>query len=192
MKAYRYLGVASALVPYFFIALSVVGSPWFNFYSNALSDLGNYTKSSVAEYYNLGLVITGVMICMFSLAMAFDKRRASYISLSIFLFASGLALSLVGLFSENSGNIHGLVSTLFFWLIDVTLLVYSYLSWPIGSPKTGAISLGLGIASAAVWATPWPWHGVAIQETVTSVMAALWLLTVSIFVLNGRTESPKV
>jgi hypothetical membrane protein len=64
-------------------------------------------------------------------------------------------------------------------MIVVALLAYGYVSWLLGSPRIGAVALTFGILSSFIWFIRWPWTGVAIQETVTSRMTAIWLLLVA-------------
>ncbi len=184
MRAYRLLGVASALLPYLFILVSIAESPWFNIYNNALSDLGNYQNAPVAYVYNSGLMVGGVLIILFSCLVCYYNRKRSFYTWAALLGAAGVFLALIGVFPENAGAIHGELSVGFFALIAISLLVFSYLSWPVGSPGTGALALVLGIASVIVWTVQWPWHGVAIQESVTSAFAAIWLLSVSLHTLK--------
>ena len=87
-------------------------------------------------------------------------------------------LALIGFFPENTGWTHFLVSVILFSLMVVTMLVYSYCSWPLGSPRIGAISLAFGIATAIIWFVRWPWLGVAIQETLSCLMTSVWILMV--------------
>lgn len=88
-------------------------------------------------------------------------------------------LALVGVFSENTGSIHGVVSEVFFVMMVITMLAFSYVSWPLGSPRIGAVALIFGILSSFIWFIKWPWPGVAIQESITSGMTAIWLLLVA-------------
>lgn len=180
MRGYSYLGVLAAILPYAFILSSILLSPWFNIFNNALSDLGNYRNGFAAYIYNSGLVVGGSLVILFSIILIFRKRNKYFSTISLLLFLSGIFLTLIGVYAENSGRMHGVVSGIFFALIDISLLVYSYLSWPVGSPRTGLIALIFGILSAAIWAFRWPWHGVAIQETVTSMMTATWLIIFSL------------
>jgi hypothetical membrane protein len=64
-------------------------------------------------------------------------------------------------------------------MIVVTMLAYSYVSWPLGSPRIGAVALVFGILSSVIWFLSWPWSGIAIQESVTSGMTAIWLILVA-------------
>lgn len=64
------------------------------------------------------------------------------------LMVASVNLAMVGVFSENAGLIHGVVSEVFFIMIVVAMLAYSYVSWPLGSPRKGAAALAFGILSS--------------------------------------------
>ncbi len=95
------------------------------------------------------------------------------------LMVASVDLAMVGVFSENAGLIHGVVSEVFFIMIIVAMLAYSYVSWPLGSPRTGAAALAFGILSSLIWFIRWLWTGVAVREAVTSGMTAIWLLLIA-------------
>jgi hypothetical membrane protein len=180
LRKLRAMGIVAALAAYPFILASIALSPWFNIYNDALSDLGNtMSNGQVGFVYDAGLVVAGAMIFAFAALLskeAYDRRRFVW---TIPLMVSALDLALVGVFSESFGHIHGVVSEVFFLMIVVTMLAYSYVSWPIGSPRIGAVALIFGILSAIIWFVSWPWSGVAIQESVTSGMTAVWLILVA-------------
>ena len=181
MKHIKVLGVLSGVVPWLSILTSIALSPWFNVYGNALSDLGNIGRNSpVACLYNAGLMVSGVLVGSFAFLLSIRRRSWEFLIWTIPLFLSAADLALIGVFSEDAGSIHGVVSVIFFALIAITSLIYSYASWPLGSPRIGAVSLFFGIASVFVWFVPWPWRGVAIQEAATSLMATIWLILVSL------------
>lgn len=181
MRLYKVLGVLGATIAYPFMALSIAYSPWFSFFDNALSDLGNtVTNGSAAWIYNVGLIVSGLLVASFAVVTSLRHLSWKYLSWTPLLAAAGIDLSLVGFFPVNAGRIHGVVSTMLFALMLVVMLVYSYCSWPLDSPRTGAIALGFSIASAVIWYVSWPWRGVAIQETCASVMTTVWLIVVSL------------
>ena len=174
------LGIAAALAAYPFILVSIALSPWFNLYNNALSDLGNTVSNGQVGYvYNAGLVLAGVLSISFAVLLSRESRRRLALLWTVPFAVSGIDLALVGIFSENTGHIHGTVSVVFFLMIVVTMLAYSYVSWPLGTPRIGAVALVFGILSAIIWFVSWPWSGVAIQEAVTSGMTAIFLLLVA-------------
>ncbi len=180
MRALGKFGVAAALAAYPFILASIVLSPWFNVYNDALSDLGNTASNGQVGYvYDAGLVVAGAMVSSFALLVSRRMRDRRTLVWTLPLLVASVDLALVGIFSENTGHIHGDVSEVFFLMIVVTMLAYSYVSWPLGSPRTGAVALVFGILSAIIWFVTWPWAGVAIQESVTSGMTAVWLVLVA-------------
>ena len=181
MKIYGVLGVLSALVAYPFIAVSIMLSPWFNPYNNALSDLGNIAWNGwVAFIYNFGLIFSGFLVVFFALLISVKYRSWKYLCWSILLVVAGLDLALIGFFPEDAGGIHGLVSVIFFTSIILMMLAYGFCSRSLGSPLTGMIAFLLSIFSIAVWMVRWPWRGVAIQETAASLAASTWLIMVSL------------
>jgi hypothetical membrane protein len=180
MRKLKILGVAAALAAYPFVLTSVALSPWFNIYNNALSDLGNTVSNGQVGYvYDAGLVLAGAIIISFSILLSRESRDRRMLIWTVPLIVAAFDLAMVGVFSENTGHIHGVVSEIFFLMIVVTMLSYSYVSWPLGSPRIGAIALAFGVLSSLIWFVGWPWSGVAIQETVTSGMTAVWLLLVA-------------
>jgi hypothetical membrane protein len=180
LRRLRALGVAGALLAYPFILASIALSPWFDIYDNALSDLGNTVSNGWVGYvYNAGLIISGAVVFAFAVLVYRDIRQRKALVWAIPLMVAALDLALVGIFSENTGSVHGEVSEIFFLMIVVTMLSYSYVPWPLDSPRVGGVALVFGILSAVIWFVGWPWSGVAIQEAVTSGMTAVWLLLVA-------------
>jgi hypothetical membrane protein len=180
LRRLQVLGIAAALVAYPFILASIALSPWFNMYNNALSDLGNTVSNGQVGYvYNVGLVLAGALSVSFAVLLSRKSGNRLVLAWTVPFTISGLDLALIGIFSENTGHIHGTVSEVFFLMIVVTMLAYSYVSWPLGSPRIGAVALAFGILSAIIWYVSWPWSGVAIQEAVTSGMTAVFLLLVA-------------
>jgi hypothetical membrane protein len=172
--------VVAALAAYPFILASIALSPWFNVYDNALSDLGNTVNNGQVGYvYNAGLILSGALVLAFALLLSKRSSDRRTLVWTVPLVVGACDLAMVGVFSENTGHIHGVVSEIFFLMIVITMLAYSYVSWPLGSPRIGAIALAFGILSAFIWFYSWPWSGVAIQESVTSGMTAVWLLLVA-------------
>lgn len=180
MRKLAGLGVVAALAAYPFILTSIALSPWFNIYNNALSDLGNtVTNGRVGYIYDAGLVVAGVLVLAFAALLAEGARDRKMLVWAVPLMVAAADLALVGIFSESAGHIHGVVSEVFFLMIVVAMLAYAYVSWPLGFPRIGAVALAFGILSAIIWFVSWPWAGVAIQESVTSGMTAVWLLLVA-------------
>jgi len=181
MKRYQILGVLGAVVAYPFIAVSILLTPWFNFYDNALSDLGNMARNTpVAYLFNTGLFISGILVASFAYLVSLKNRSWKYLSWSIILILTGLDLALIGLFPEDAGRIHGVVSVIFFLMMIVVMFVYGLCSLIFKKYVTGVFALVSSIAEAMVWMIQWSWKGVAIQETLTSLISTAWLIAVSL------------
>lgn len=186
LKWYTYLGIAAVLIAYTCIAVSVLRSPWFSWTNNALSDLGNTSSSrnlrdGVAWIFDSGLVISGILTMAFGILLLREERFSWKYGLWIVpLSVASFDLAMIGVFNESFGEIHSIVSIIFFFVTAIFLLLYSYVSFPLGSPKIGAAALVLGILCAAVWIAKWPWPGVAIQETLTSSASATFVLIIAV------------
>ncbi|MEM2510822.1 MAG: DUF998 domain-containing protein [Candidatus Methanomethylicia archaeon] len=179
MKHYIVLGGLGAVIAYPFIGVSIMLSPWFNPYENALSDLGNIALNGLTAYiFNLGLILSGFLIALFALFVSLKYYSWRYLCWTILLLAAGIDLTLIGFFPEDTGVIHGLVSVIFFILIILVMLIYGCCSWRTNLPLTSIIAIIFGLVSVMVWIMKWPWRGVAIQEAVTSIMTSIWLLMV--------------
>lgn len=190
-RKYPILGFAAVTIPYVLIAISIALSPWFSWFNNALSDLGNTsnalnTSSGAAYFFNFGLIISGVLGTLFSLLLLREERFSWKFMVWIVPLSLGtIDLALIGIFNESFGSIHLVVSVIFFFLTAISLLLYSYVSFPLGTPRTGAVALGLGIFCAMIWVARLPWQGVAIQESVTSLSISMLVLMVAIKRMRG-------
>jgi hypothetical membrane protein len=181
------IGFIAPLIALACIALAIAISPSFDWVTNALSDLGHYTRTDIgpnpllrAIIFNFGIVTTGVLI--FIITSFFIRQINDWptrIAMLPFLFACGF-LTAIGIFSENFNPIHFQVSVGFFltfpfamWFIGLSWLRYRQLWWFC------VISLLLPFFSLYIW---WgtsnsvlPWTGMAIPEILTAVSAILWL-----------------
>ena len=181
------IGFIAPLIALACIALAIAISPSFDWVTNALSDLGHYTRTDIgtnpllrAIIFNFGIVTTGVLL--FIVTSFFIKQINDWptrIAMLPFLFACGF-LTAIGIFSENFNPIHFQVSVGFFltfpfamWFIGLSWLRYRKLWWFC------VISLLLPFFSLYIW---WgtsnsvlPWTGMAIPEILTAVSAILWL-----------------
>ncbi len=111
------------VVPVSCIVISIILSPWFSIYNNALSDLGHVLRSSVAPIFNYGLATGGFLI---GLSSVLARRLGVFMRLSI--LGTGYSLMLVGLFDESYNRFHNLhfkVSVLFFTMLIIMLIACS-------------------------------------------------------------------
>ncbi len=185
------IGIVSPLVALLCIAVAIPLSPWFTWFGNALSDLGNYNNGvAVAILFNSGLVITGLSALLFTVWFL-TKTESPPTKIGLFVFAvSDAFLVLVGILSENAGRIHFIVSVGFFatfpfamWIVGADFLRFSK-TRPYALP-----SLLLPFVSLYFWYITFggtaPWSGVAIPEIVTALTAIGWLYLLCSMVLTN-------
>ena len=168
------LGILAPLVAVFFIAASIVLSPWFSWGNNALSDLGRSaatdgaSKSEVAPLFNFGLLLCGFLMILYSVT-SFRKhaRYTSYVLVTV-----GLTLQLVATFDEVYGSLHFLVSVMFF-----AALGFSSLSYAIEKRSVLAFAaLVVGVVSWIVYGLDIYSAGIAVPETISSMAAVTWVM----------------
>ena len=173
-------GVVGPLVAYFFIGVSIMLSPWFSWWSNALSDLGHSVDRDVASLYNFGLLLAGFFIIIYSIT-AF-RNHAKYSSCC--LLVSALILQLIATFDEVYGSLHFVVSVLFFVLLGFASLVYAVERKSILALAAFVIGLGSWILySAGMYST-----GVAVPETISSVVTVSWVMLSAIKIYLGKSS----
>ncbi|MFX1561086.1 MAG: DUF998 domain-containing protein, partial [Promethearchaeota archaeon] len=132
------LGIIAPLIALaaIFIAISLSLS-WFTWDGNALSDLGNYDNGlPAAIVFNVGLVLTGIMLLVFTFLFA---RAITDLPTKIGMIPFFIALCFlisIGVFSENAGDIHFYVSVGFFasfpiamWFVGLGFLRFRKLWW---------------------------------------------------------------
>ncbi|MHB1709577.1 MAG: DUF998 domain-containing protein [Thermoplasmataceae archaeon] len=119
-------GILSILLGWFTILLAIYLNPWFHVTVNALSDLGG--KSLGHPYpnypfvYNGGLMFTGLLIGLFSMAaIGRCTSRVEIVGFS-FLILAGLFLILVGVFHEGTYP-HVFLAEWFFLLGKISFLI---------------------------------------------------------------------
>lgn len=89
-------------------------------------------------------------------------------------------MALVGVFSEDFGWIHSVVSVALFTLFGLSMLAYAATSVKLGSGWLGLYAACAAIASIIIWGLDWSWRGVAIQELVASLLVSVMLTLISI------------
>ncbi|TFG10594.1 DUF998 domain-containing protein [Candidatus Thorarchaeota archaeon] len=175
------LGIVGPLVSLLCIALAIPLSPWFTWFGNALSDLGNYNNGfAVAILFNSGLIISGLSCFLFTIWFL-TKTRSIALRFGMIVFAiSNVFLILIGIFSENAGSIHFTVSVGFFATFPFAMWIAAADFLRFKETRLYSIpSIVLPFASIYLWYITFtdsaPWTGVAIPEIVTALTAILWL-----------------
>ena len=177
-RSYAILGLAAPAVLFVTIAACILASPWFRWEANALSDFGHATKSSVAPVFNLGMMLTGLIMLLYALlSMRGHAKKAAYS-----LMFSGFALQLIGTFNETFGRLHWYVSVIFFLAVMVTTIVY-------GIEKKSVLAL-MGLIAVVPWILYYSGMiqvGVAVPETLTALAVTPWIVS-SAVKINRHNE----
>lgn len=177
----RVTGLAAAWAAYLFIAAAIGVSPWFNIYDNALSDLGNYGRQGLkAAIFNTGLIASGILAAITAILILRGRQHRFVIPWSILLFLAGVDLMFVGIISEDFGASHGIVSVILFTLFGLTLMAYGICSFLMKDWGPGSYAIVAFLVSLATWTINWPWRGVAIQETIASLLVSIGLTIIAI------------
>jgi len=194
------VGYVAPLIALCGIVISIGLSPNFDWVTNALSDLGHYTRTDIgpnplvrAIVFNAGLITTGILLLLVSLGfMRQIKDLPTRIAMIPFLVAAGF-LTAIGIFSENFNPIHynvsvGLFTTFPFsmWFVGLVWLRFPRLRWFC------LISLLLPFLSIYIWWGTFngtvPWTGMAIPEILTAFTAIFWVWLVITLELKGYLE----
>jgi len=166
------LGVLGPIIPLSFIALAIAYSPWFNWFENALSDLGVHEAALI---FNSGLIIGGVLASIFAIGLMQILRRQVLGFLGTFtLILSTISLCAIGVFPESAGRIHFYVSISFFALLAISFLIIGVALVRTSSQRyLGLFSiLTVVVAVIAAWAVPH--EGAAVPEIIGSLAASMW------------------
>lgn len=161
-------GLAAVAVLYLFIMAAIMLSPWFSWWDNALSDLGNVSTSPVAVVFNVGLLIAGFLTVVYAVAGLRHYAPCS----SWFLAVTGLSLQLVGGLNEAYGYLHFLVSAFLFLLLLASSLAYF-------AEKRSFLALlaPLGIIPWVLFFEHLVFPGAALPEIISSLVVVPWVIS---------------
>lgn len=166
MRTNHIFVIATITAPFLAIAISAFMYPGFSLYHNALSDLGHATRSPSAPIFNLGLTLASFLLVIQAVAYLWERDRV----LSGTLLSAAFFLQLVAVYDEvygvRFGNLHFIVSALFFIAILTFLLLYAVRrkrAW-------AAIAAATAIAVWALHFTTRIPPGVAIPELLSVLL----------------------
>jgi len=137
-------GILAAIVFIIFTALAVVNYPDYSPYTAWLSDLG---VGETALFFNLGLILAGIMGLMLSISLYNFKARLTTLGTTLLLLVDVFLIG-VGIFTEDYGVLHTYVSFIFFILAGLALLV---LGAGMIKMRAGQFTFLMGIAMAIIY-----------------------------------------
>ncbi len=206
MPRYTKIGFFAPFIALGAIALAISLSPGFDWFENALSDLGHYTRTDLGPYkfvgalvFNFGLMITGLVMLLYTIwFFKWTKDTPTKIGI-IPLIVSLCFLFAIGLFSEDVGaaiiaglSIHYWVSVGFFltfpfamWITGIVWLRYPHLRWfsvvSILVPFLSVFMWGDYLLGTSIWQQ-------AIPEIVTALSAIVWLWVINLLHYRGKLD----
>ena len=184
---------AAAFLVLYTVAMSI--DPEYTFYENYLSDLG---VGEGAWAFNSAVMVAGTLMAVFALAGIGPAVRAGLAGWEggalravlawagpVLLAVGGVFLVLVGVYTEDAGDVHGTVSVAFFmstYLGLVALVPALRRSWALG--VSGLFST---IVTVAIGTVLLPMGFNPRTETVAVLIEVAWGITASgILLMRAR------
>lgn len=169
----KYLGVASGLVGWLTILVSIYLNPWFVFMEHAFSDLGGIL-SRIPWVFNYGMMFTGVLIMGYGFYLVSQSMNKIATVGSAFTIISGLFLMLIGVYPTGTYP-HYFVSVYFFTQTDIAIG-----TWGLGllrgeNRDIGRTLVGLSIVGPIVAALI-DWPSTAVVEAYGILIMNIWVV----------------
>ncbi|TRO54045.1 DUF998 domain-containing protein [Candidatus Bathyarchaeota archaeon] len=178
-RAYSVFGIIGSLLLYFSILISLILSPWFSWENNALSDLGHSVTSDAAAIFNMGLLLSGFLLMVYT-ATVF-KKHAKYSSYCLLI--STFFVQLVATFNETYGSIHFAVVVPHFIMLSLTSIVYT-----VERKSTFAFASFLIVMfSWLIYSLEIFNVGIAVPETISKIVV-LWIMYSAIKIYKGENN----
>jgi hypothetical membrane protein len=174
-RKYVLFGLIGPLTAIFFMFVSIILSPWFSWWNNALSDLGHSLDSEVAPLFNFGLLTSGFCVIVYSITVFRSYAKHT----SFLLTIAGLSLQLIATFDEVYDSLHFLVSVLFFLSLGFASTAYII-------EKKSVVALAaliIGSASWVLYGSGIYSSGIAVPETISAIAVSVWVMLSAIRIL---------
>lgn len=176
-QLWRFTGVIAIVLAWIVIGISVYRNPWFNMYNHALSDLGGPYADS-PWIYNVGLIAVGILVCIYSLYLAYVATNKLYVYSSALMFVAGIFLALIGLFPSGTKP-HSFVSLWFFIQTWLSLLVTA-LSMTKDRRIIYSLMLWIITIIGPLGAVLIKWPSVAILEVFGVILVDVYVVILTI------------
>ena len=200
VRKFGLIGIASPIIGLLAVLVSIYFSPWFEWPTHALSDLGVAQEGRLISQFaqegdtqiatwtfNGGMIVAGLLIAIFvySTRKTITDNLMSKIAYSL-IFIGGINLALVGVFPYSvSDTIHLIVALIYFIFTPIGLIMIgverrtrdkNFAIFSIGSGIVSLVVIGgavLGILGTPI-GTIYP-EGVAIPEFIEAIILGLWI-----------------
>lgn len=185
MKVAGVFGLLVSMVVFSSVLIAISQSPWFNWTTNALSDLG---VGGAAAIFNSGLIAGGVLMMVFAVGLLIAFKRAPARVGAVLLLVDAIFLSCIGVFTMAAGDVHFYVSVAFFVLFPISLWLIGAGAILAGSKVFGIVTILVGLLSGIPWAFILYWSGWAIPEALSAIVAFVWVAVEGVMLCLGRTK----
>jgi hypothetical membrane protein len=181
------LGIISPIVAFIGIGIAILQAPWFSLTYSWLSDLG--VDANAAPWFNTGLILAGIIGFLFALSVTrlpALKTLTGRIGLIVLLIGM-IALTTIGIFTEDFGSIHTLVAFTFFVSVGVALVALG-LAFRKETKKFGTAMILIGAISLASLPTlvmPRPYGSNALVELIPAVTVAVFSVTLAVMLIRN-------
>jgi hypothetical membrane protein len=177
-----YFAWGSAVVGLCAVGAALAMAPWFNWTTDALSDLGHPRHESAAVF-GAGLLASGLFYvdAVLHARASLGAGRLAKAAVG-FLVAGGLSLSAIGVVNESFGAPHFVVSLTYFTFVPLGMFLLA-LCFRGVAPRfalltaamaVAAAAFGISILTAIAYGAPFPSQ--AIPELIASAILAAWAL----------------
>ena len=168
----KYSGILAGLVYWLFVTWSISRNRWFSFFQNALSDLGDPSKAASPWIYNYGLMVSGLLVFLFSLYLIAASENKLQTVGGAYISISALFLALIGVFHGGTRP-HVFVSTYFFVQFFLGAILYG-----VGSGRKALRYGSVLIFLLALLGRLPHWPSVALGETYEIILVMAFTLFV--------------
>lgn len=183
-------GVSGAIAPVFTYAcilLAIESYREFNWYNNALSDLG-VIPGLTMNIFNGGLIVGGILFTIFAIGLTqfLNKNLLGRIGAWVLVIAC-ISLICVGIFNEDIRPIHYIVSVSLFFFMPIALWILTGSFWVKNQKKLSIFTMAIGVAAAIPWILEFTIHyapNVAIPEFISGFATSIWVIVLSIKMLR--------
>ncbi|MFW9934554.1 MAG: DUF998 domain-containing protein [Candidatus Thorarchaeota archaeon] len=197
-------GILGPLIALFGIISAIAISPWFNWFTSALSDLGHPTMiggsngvpglNPAASIFNTSLILAG----LFTIVLTLWLIRHQLFEASVIGIVAGILLTIaqcfliaIGVFHEGLGFTHFVVSLGFFVTLLLAGMIYGVrLMQEKHLRLIGITAFILALVSALIWIAYYlsflPFAGVAIPEIISAITAIIWVYPLCIMLLMQK------
>ena len=173
-------GVLAPLVMTFTTFAAITRAPWFSWGDNGLSALG---ISNTSTLFNGGLISGGLLNIIFAIGLA--RWHRPYSRLAAFagglLIAGGAGLLLVGVFPDNAGRIHDVVSITYFLATTFACAMWGIVWLQSGEKVRGILSIAAAAAALfTLIAAPHRRLATAVPSLLAATIINCWIFALAV------------